>query len=305
MNPHVFVVGCPRSGTTLLRRMLNAHSELAMTRETHWIPKLAREAQRWSDGRVVPDVLGRFLRHPKFDRLGLPVEEVERAAEESPPYADFVAALFDRYAVFARKRLAGDKTPGYVRAIPLLNELFPRARFVHLVRDGRDVCLSALAWERKAAHFRRKFPTWVDQPVATSAHWWRRHVGSGHRAGQMLPSGLYYEVRYENLVADPERESRALCTFLEIEYCESIVRFHEGRTKTVPGLSAKKAWLPPTAGLRDWQTQMAESDVAEFEEAAGDLLEELGYERGLPRPIPRAAATRSQAFTVGAASEGS
>jgi hypothetical protein len=295
VNPYLFVVGCPRSGTTLLRRMLDAHPSIAMTRETHWIPKFAQRG----DGSVTPELMAELSEHPRFAKLGLSRAKVEQAAADRPSYARFVAALFDRYGEGAGKPLVGDKTPGYVRTIPLLNGLFPQARFVHLVRDGRDVCLSALSWERKRAGFERRFPTWADAPVATCALWWRRHVLLGRRAGQELPPGLYYELRYEDLVADPETESNALCAFLDVEYSEAMLRYNEERTRHEPGLSAKKAWLPPTPGLRDWRTQMADDDLVEFESAAGDALEELGYERAHPAIDPeRAAATAavSRAF---------
>jgi hypothetical protein len=295
VNPYLFVVGCPRSGTTLLRRMLGAHPRVAMTRETHWIPKLAKRAG--SKERVTAELLAELYAHPKFENLALPRRDVERAAAGYRPYATFVAALFDRYGERTGKPLVGDKTPGYVRAIPLLHKLFPQTRFVHLIRDGRDVCLSALGWERKQADFRRRLPTWADAPVTTCALWWRWHVLLGRRDGHDLPPGLYREVRYEALVADPETELRALCTFLEIEYDDAMARYHEGRGRNKHELSAKKAWLPPTVGLRNWRAQMAEADVAQFEAAAGDALVELGYERAGPPP------TRRRLAAVAAAAE--
>jgi hypothetical protein len=67
---------------------------------------------------------------------------------------------------------------------------------------------------------------------------------------------------------------------MALPYDPVMLRFHEGRTREQPGLSAKRAWRPITAGLRRWHEQMAPDDVVRFESAAGDLLEELGYERG-------------------------
>ncbi|MGH2967790.1 MAG: sulfotransferase family protein [Solirubrobacteraceae bacterium] len=293
MNPYVFIVGCPRSGTTLLRRIVDAHPEIAITRETHWIPELIR------DGRCV-DPHGRTTRelpavlesHPKFATLGIDHDLLERlAADARLSYPALVRALFDHYGAARGKRLVGDKTPGYVSEIALLHGLFPRARFVHLVRDGRDVCLSALGWERKAEQFRRRFPTWEDAPAATAALWWRWHVLHGRGAGRELGPDLYHELRYEALVAQPERECRRLCDFLGLAFDTAMLRFHEGRTRHEPGLSAKRAWLPPTPGLRDWRTQMPDDQVEAFEAAAGDALDVLGYARAVPTP----AATRQPA----------
>ena len=77
-------------------------------------------------------------------------EDLEKliATSKQIPYAKFVSSIFDLYGQRQGKRLVGDKTPGYVRHIPLLHALWPKARFVHLIRDGRDVCLSMLNWKR-------------------------------------------------------------------------------------------------------------------------------------------------------------
>jgi hypothetical protein len=300
VNPYLFIIGCPRSGTTLLRRMVDAHPKIAITRETHWIPEMIVQG-RGIDvaGRVTPELAALLAAHPKFATLGIDREEVERLARARPTYPTLVEVLFDRYGATRGKRIVGDKTPGYVREIGLLHELFPYARFVHLVRDGRDVCLSALEWERKAEQFRRRFPTWDDAPVATAALWWRRRVLEGRATGARLEPELYVELRYEALVADPEGECRRLCDFLGVGFDLAMVRFHEGRTRFEPGLSAKRAWLPPTPGLRDWTTQMAPEQVEEFEAAAGDALEAFGYPRAFPAPAAsrvRIAAHAAAAF---------
>jgi hypothetical protein len=300
MNPYLFIVGCPRSGTTLLRRMVDAHPKIAITRETHWIPEVIAQGRGIGlAGRVTPELPAVLEAHPKFATLGIAREEVERLVRGRPSYSTLVEALFDRYGTARGKLIVGDKTPGYVREIWLLHELFPRSRFVHLVRDGRDVCLSALEWERKAEQFRRRFPTWDDAPVATAALWWRWHALQGRASGQRLPSELYIELRYEALVTDPEGESRRLCAYLDVAFDPAMLRFHEGRTRFEPGLSAKRAWLPPTPGLRDWTAQMADEQVEEFEAAAGDALEAFGYPRAFPAPAAsrvRIAANAAAAF---------
>jgi hypothetical protein len=281
MNPYVFFVGCSRSGTTLLRRIGNAHPELAVLREQHWLP-------RWwewriaitPEGLVTRNLLDMLLADRRFSALDLPFERVVQLVEKGPPkhYAHFVTELFDLHAEVEGKRVVGEKTPKYVRHIPTLNELWPHARVVHMVRDGRDVALSVLGWDRAERNVGR-FPTWDEDPVSTAALYWEWNVRLGREAGAFLGPDRYYESRYEALVADPELECRTLSEFLDLAYDPAMLRFHEGRTRSKPGLSAKKAWLPVTAGLRRWREQMAPDDVARFEAVAGDLLEELGYER--------------------------
>jgi hypothetical protein len=297
VNPYVFVVGCPRSGTTLLQRLLDAHPQLVVINETLWI---TREADR----PVNRDLVSRLFEYRRFRRLELPREEIELLLdrEGADSYARFVSGIFDLYGEKHGKPLVGDKSPGYVRKLRKLHSLWPEARFVHLIRDGRDVWLSVSSW-KKAGRSAGQFATWADDPVGTTALWWERSVRLGREAGSALGRARYREVRYEDLVADTERECRAACSFLGIPYDDAMLRFHEGRTRSAPGLSPKKAWLPPTSGLRDWRTHMPSEDVERFEAAAGDLLSELGYPRAvgrLPdRASARAARTRS-AFTADA-----
>jgi hypothetical protein len=280
MNPVVFLVGCPRSGTTLLQRLADAHPQLAIVHETLWIPGFyERRTGLTPEGDVTPALLPRLREHRRFAQLGIDGPDLERLAHGAPPYARFVSALFDRYGEARGKPLVGDKSPGYVRSIPVLHRLWPGARFVHLIRDGRDVCLSALSW-KKADRVFGELDTWPHEPVTTAALWWERSVRLGREAGRALPAGLYGEVRYEALVADPEAECRRLCAFLGLEFDAAMLRYHEGRTRSAPGLTTKRRWLPPTAGLRDWRSQMDRHDLDRFEAAAGGLLDELGYERG-------------------------
>ncbi len=293
MNPYVFVVGCARSGTTLLKRVLNAHPQIAITRETHWIPLFYQDRVGLTpEGLVTPELIDKLLADWRFVRMGIGRPDMERllASGEPVTYARFVSGLFDLYGRAEGKALVGDKTPIYGIDIPLLHELWPRAKFVHLIRDGRDVCLSVRNWKRKdgGVGLEENFTTWAEDAVTTTAVWWTWRVRLAREAGKPLGSGLYYELRYEALVQQPAVECARLCDFLGVPYEESMLRFYEGRTRDKPGLPSKKAWLPITPGLRDWRTQMPAADQERFETAAGDLLDELGYPRAVPRPAPAA-----------------
>ncbi len=294
-NPYVFIVGCPRSGTTLLSRMIDAHPQIAIINETRWIAQFYKKRKGLTpEGRVTPAVVRRLLEYDRFSQLDISRDDLEAlvAGDEPISFARLVSAIFDLYGQRQGKVLVGDKTPRYVRHLPVLRELWPEARIIHLIRDGRDVCLSVLNW-RKAPRALGHYSAWSEDRVSTAAMWWRWQVRLGQESGPTAGPGRYHEIRYETLVANPAEACEALCGFLDLPPDEAMLRYHVGRQRTEPGLSAKRAWLPPTPGLRDWRSQMSEEGVERFEAVAGDLLEELGYARAVSDAQPEQTAHAS------------
>lgn len=284
-NPYLFLVGCPRSGTTLLQRMLDNHPQLAVSNDSHFIPRAIAPFAAGTDPPLTAELVERVLRYHRFGRLGIPEPVAREASARAGTYGQFVSELYSEYARLRGKDLAGEKTPDYVRHLPLLNSLFPRARVIHIIRDGRDVALSTLEWAREDKG-PGKFALWREQPVAVCALWWQWQVETGRREGARLEPEIYREVRYEDLVARPEATLRSLSEFLELPFAPEMVSFHAGKTKSDPRLTAKSAWLPATPGLRDWRTEMPPADTALFESIAGDLLSELGYEKNIDVTAP-------------------
>ncbi len=289
-KPYLFIVGCPRSGTTLLQRMVNAHPAIAITPESHWIPKFP--SKPWcetSEGAITRKLRRRVLAHPKFARLGIDRKKLKRVApkDEAVSYASLVSRIFDFYGLRRGKRLVGDKTPDYVRRMKILHQLWPAARFVHVIRDGRDVATSMLEWPK--VHPRPgDFATWKEDPVSTAAWWWEKNVGMGRQEGLALGSDLYHEVRYESLVSHPCETCEVLAKFLRVPFDKAMLRFHEEGSGNDPGLETKRAGLPVTAGLRDWRSEMPADALERFESMAGQLLDKLGYLRAVPQVSPDA-----------------
>lgn len=290
-NPYVFVVGCPRSGTTLLQRMLDHHPQLAVGYDTLFIPRAIKDVAVGIDPPLTPEFTERAVNHPRFHRLGLSDDAVNQAAAQARTYREFVGALYSEYGRLRGKPLAGEKSPAYVRHLPRLHALFPWVRTIHIIRDGRDVALSTMAWGKGPA----KYPLWDDDPAAVCALWWRQSVSTGRVDGANLDPTQYREVKYENLVAQPEKTLRELTAFLELPFAPEMLAYHVGKTRDKAGRSAKSAWLPPTPGLRDWRSQMARRDLELFEAIAGDLLSAVGYERAIDTISPEIIAVAERA----------
>jgi hypothetical protein len=259
--------------------MLDAHSDLTVTNDTHFITRAAkRELRQSSNPELDEKLIERVLSYHRFHRMGLERTEALRAADGAANYAEFVSRLYDLRARKTGKTMSGEKTPDYCRKMPLLHQLFPQARFLHIIRDGRDVALSTLNWAT-AGKGPGRWDLWNRDAVGTCALWWRWQVGNGRYDGARLGASVYREVTYERLVAQPEAELVAICEFLNIPFDERMPRFHEGKTRDAEGRSAKSAWLGPVSGLRDWREQMDPEDAAVFDCIAGDVLDSAGYER--------------------------
>ena len=276
-NPFVFVVGCPRSGTTLLQRMLDNHPELAVAHDSHFIPLAIKNESVGVDPQLTPELVTWVTSYRRFHRLQLSEGDVAEAASRSTTYSEFVGALYTAYARAHGKRLAGEKTPDYVRYLPQLHALFPSARFIHIIRDGRDVALSVRDWAQGGKGPSRR-ALWDEEPIAVCALWWSRFVSTGFRDGAPLGRSAYREVLYERLVEAPVATLTELAEFLCLPDSPAMAAYHVGKTHQRSGRSSKSAWLPPTSGLRDWRSAMAPRDRALFELLAGEQLSALGYE---------------------------
>ena len=263
--------------------MLDAHPDLAIPPESHFLSRFGHALGRYAApaGGVDPERLAAdILRTKTFAAWDVPDDDVLTRVHALPPPASFADVVDAVYSAYAEPRGAnrwGDKTPRYVLDIPLFDRLFPGSRFVHIVRDGRDVAMSL-----RSVRFGPNDPM-------SAAGFWARRVHAGRRDGAGLGPQRYAEVRYEALVDDPERELRAICNVIDLPWDPAMLEYHRGVDAALPDdrrSQHRHEDRPPTAGLRDWRTQMPPAEVADFEVVAGDLLDELGYGRGAPPPGP-------------------
>lgn len=273
--PPFFIVGVQRSGTTLLRLMLDSHPAVAIPLDTTglWSRYGERLAEygglRDDDGirRLIRDLLGE--ERIRLWEVSLDATALETSLE-TRDYPGVIAAFYRAYAAAKGKRLWGDKDPGNMRRLHEIHRWFPGARIVHIIRDGRDACLS----QRKQA--------FGNQDVIPCAADWREQVWWVRCIGEILGPERYHEVRYEDLVAQPEARLRALCDFLALEYAPAMLEYHRRTADAIPD-SKRHIWpmidRPPVAtntGL--WRKELSPALRVCFEKRAGDVLRACGYE---------------------------
>jgi hypothetical protein len=282
MPPAPFIVGAARSGTTLLRFMLDAHSQLAIPPETGFLPAVAHLGPDAREA-FLATVIG-FESWPDFHLdAGLLRERLAPLAPFTVPAALRVFYLL--YAERFGKPRWGDKTPSYGLHAAAIGTLLPEARFVHIIRDGRDVALSVRPlWFAPGPTLEDAARDWAERVQTTRAEC--------ARAGHAI------EVRYEDLVTCPEPALRRVCSFLDLAFEPRMVswhenawerlREHEGRrdaegrvrlTKEQRIAQQERVTAPPDRSrVLRWKTEMSPHEQERFLAVAGGTLEALGYE---------------------------
>jgi len=258
----------PRSGTKLLRGLLNEHSQVSIPlNETEFLPHWARRWKTWGD-------LSNPVHFQKFyDEVTRSVYFVHRHEEhgqritvndwhkscEDHSLAGVFKALVTHDANACRDGIWGDKSPSYLTSLPLLKETFPTARFIHIIRDARDHCLS----------MKRAFGK---SPIRAAQRWSDRIVAAKEMAANLNDD--YVEVRYEDLLSNPVKELTTLCKFIGVEFESTMLamsRAPENLGDTV-GQHTIVA-----ANIGKWRQEMSFSQRIQIERIAGSVLTELGY----------------------------
>jgi hypothetical protein len=304
--PAPFVVGVPRSGTTLLRLQLDAHPELAIPAETGFGALVESVGDR-RPGRA--ELLETLFAWPTWADLGVTRDELREAflGVKRWNVGNGLRAYYRTYAARQGKRRWGDKTPTHAARLRSIAATLPEARFIHLIRDGRDVAASLRGLPFAPG----------DGGVAAIAAAWRDTIDRTRRLGSRVPN--YREVRYERLVAEPEAVLRELCAYLELEFDTAMLRAHERATERLSEMSSitvepggairlpggvrleSHTREPPDASRAGrWRQTLTEHDVAIFERLAGGFLAAEGYQPSYadgsqPRHVP---AKRAEAMRI-------
>lgn len=272
-KPPVFVLGSQRSGTTMLRLMLNNHPSLAIPHETAFITIYFKRLADYGDlscrdnaRRLLEDVSG----HPLVRRGKLIGDPEAVLARRIRCYRDFVHAIFSCYAESCGKVRWGDKTPFYTPDIDIIRSIFPAAKIVHLVRDGRDVVLSQKSIE------------WMSGNLPKLVLDWQWKTTIAHKVGAVMGDD-FLEVRYEELVCRPEEVLRRICAFIGEDYDPTMLGYSASAEAVVPSESLRwhrnSVRPPDPTQLQKWKRHLSKAERIVFEQLAGDTLDLFGYER--------------------------
>lgn len=270
----IFVLGAPRSGTTLVSSLLHAHPSIAISPETHFLNQTLQD-HRWAGRaeRQSDDSLWhRWTSSERFGHLGLTVEQARAecpADQQSNPRQVFESTM-RAYARQMGKKRWGEKTPMHTEYIDVLQDWFPDARFIFVVRDPRAMVASALKtpWGSK-----RRIEFWAD--------YWSRAIASFDR----YQNDHTMLVTYEQLVKDTESTLRAICEHLGEPYDHQMIEQRGAATDRVEARSgwqreqiAKSQQPINAASLDKWKDQLTDAQVQVIEALTRRGMKRFGYE---------------------------
>jgi hypothetical protein len=286
--PMPFIVGSPRSGTTLLRLMVDSHPEMAIPPETGFL--MAFDGME-SASAIEPSTLLRILTQfpadaPVWPDFQIAADALGQRLERLRPLSisGGLRAFYQMYAERFGKVRWGDKTPAYIRSMKAIEAILPEARFIHLVRDGRDVAVSLRERWFSPGH-----------DIEIQAVFWRDNVLAGCLQGHDCRH--YLEVRFEDLVQNPEVVLRGICDFIELPYSSQMLRYDERAAERlrehgarhspsgveIVSVEERQRQQQATCGplMRDrigvWRRALTADECQRFDAVAGDVLERFGY----------------------------
>jgi hypothetical protein len=268
-----FVIGSGRSGSTLLRLILASHSRLSIPPETWYLEDLLAHlpVDRALSRTEVERAARIMTEHYRWPDMKFGADEFRQAALalQNPTLRDVVDLVYNSFLKREHKSRWGDKTPGYIKIVDRLIALYPQAKFIHIVRDGRDVAKSfqSVGW----------YGPWLYKNTQE----WTEAVGLAKRWGSSAFSSRIYLVRYEDLVLDTETTVRGICAFLDEEYESQMLSWQRNVGELVPErekqIHGKLDRASEQSDVARWQREMTRREVFVAEAFMSGDLQRLGY----------------------------
>jgi hypothetical protein len=266
----LFIVGMQRSGTKLLRTLLNEHPQISIiSAETHFLPHWVKTWKRFGD-LSDPLTFAEFYRHmqkcPYFihtkNRASSTRQQkwYEMCKSYTPDGVYEALMRTDTGVDYRSNGIWGDKSTSYLNHLPLLKTLFPQAKVIHIIRDVRDYCLSVdKAWKKNMI---RAAQRWVDSIT-------KARLDSHSFATD------YLEIKYEDLLEDPEQQLEKCCRFLGLESNSAMLNL----SRAPENIGDAKGYHQIKSDNKNkYRVAMTPYHCQKIEAIAGEILGSLGYD---------------------------
>ena len=270
----IFIVGSPRSGTSLLQLMINAHPNISISGETHFFDQIM-EIEKYVPSLKDPNSFEEFFSmlwkihdiqyFPDADKIFLNVKRA-MASNSGRTYELFYKELLEQVAKEKGANRFGEKTPTNIRYLNRIIQIFPNAQIIHIIRDPRAAVSSRITMP------------WASNDIVTNTIKWKLDVQWGVDFSKTNRS--YYELRYEDLASDPEPQLRNICEFIGEPYHPKMLEFH----KTPKRFANDTSWMEGTyqkvykSAVNKWENELSEAQVYLIEKMTYPLLIQFRYE---------------------------
>ncbi len=263
--PPIFILGNPRSGTTLLRLMLGSHPHISVPPECGFAIWLQRDYGDWSSGQSSKSFLEDLSKCKKFCTWELGISEIQQVIDQVRPtsYSELVSTVYAAYKQKLRPKAHrwGDKNNFHVSHVDDLVCLFPDAYFIHIVRDVRDVVCSYRDMEkyRDTSPYAPRLSTDSNE----IAQEWIQNTHSVTTSFSLMNASKRLTICYERLVADPQHELQMICNLLDEPFSLDMLQFHSQNLEPAELLPWKQRTLKPVGEER---VQRYKRDLSELEQ---------------------------------------
>ena len=288
--PFLFITGRPRSGTTLLMSLFDAHPNVSIPPECQFVVNLHSKYEHVKDWnkKIIDEFIEDLKIQWRFDFWKINLEQLKESLisyKGTTTYADVCKQVYLlNKSVFPKEKilLLGDKNPGYTIYTELLLRIFPNAKFIHIIRDYRDNLVSIRNVD-------------FELPITSMVVYkWTYFIRKFRIAMKRNPNN-HIEIRYEDLVTNPETEMKKLCDFAGIDYRKDVFNFHE-KTDEVLKIYPKEIMIKYFSSLMNkvntsriglWKKDLTDKQIKIADYVAGKYADKLNYKKkythfGLP-----------------------
>lgn len=300
MKDPFFIVGNSRSGTTLVAEILKNHSSVHVLNETHFIEEFSNEKKSFEHiartelFRLINTMLTiqrkDYYRKSEYEIYPMDYARVIALydAQKTKNFATLNKCFLKSEALKKGKEWGGDQTPRHVFHINEILEMYPEAKFIHMVRDARAILFSQKnKWKASLRHGHPKFEiirTYLNYHPVTTSMLWKNAIKAGLSAQNKLNSKIILTIRFEDLVNQPQKTITTLCDFLKIPYQAEMPNVSV--TLCADKRDEGKKGIDKEISTR-WRSGLSQTEIFLADAIGGDQMRKLGYttEKRLPNPL--------------------
>lgn len=283
----IFIIGNPRSGTSLLRLMLTCHSNIIIPPESHFFLWLEEKYKNWDFNADINEFLNDLYNSTKFETWEIDKEDLKTFLLKSKikSFPSIISNIYLFYGILHNKKEIiywGDKNKLWKEKLPKIIEYFPNAKFIHLVRDGRDVACSfkELNKNMSSSVYAPKLPSEIND----IAKRWNFNIDTILNFFKENKIANLCTVRYEDLIMDTEKELRKICEYLELPFDYNMNNYLELNEKEnfepieFLDWKAKLKSLPDKNNIGKYKRILTANEILMFEKITSVNLKRFNYE---------------------------